>query len=130
MSSDSIVPVDAQVLLFPLCDCRGMLTRLLLSDAIEPKTEVESLFFAWLLDLPAHVEPADAAHALFTTVQAARRRRDRHSADKPSVELTLARQKLYRLLADLCRPESGNPDATSKKRPGTTAARTFKNARH
>jgi len=68
-------PDSARVLLFPLCDSRGMLSRMLqgqsnavvatqFSARAHSKSRADSIFFAWLLDLPASVDPAAAANAI------------------------------------------------------------------
>lgn len=57
----------AKVILFPLCDRRGRLSRIL-SDAsaaeLYAETRPETIFFSWLLELPPEIRPADAATAL------------------------------------------------------------------
>jgi len=128
MSSETNAPVDqtgAKILLFPLCDRRGMIRDLLLTD-VEPGIEVENLFFAWLLDLPATVDPGEAAQAIFTVTRNARHLRDRTSKAQPSVALTAARQKLYRLLAETCVPKTESP----RKLPQSSSARALKNAHY
>jgi len=66
---------SARVLLFPLCDSRGMLSTILqeqpnavaapeFSARTLSKSRADSIFFAWLLDLPASVDPAAAANAI------------------------------------------------------------------
>ena len=65
----------ANVLLFPLCDTRGLLSTALqqcshpssvsqISSRAHCKSRADNIFFAWLLDLPASVDPAAAARAI------------------------------------------------------------------
>jgi len=129
MSSETNAPLDqtgAKILLFPLCDRRGIIRDMLLIDCCEPDIEVENLFFAWLLDLPASVDPGEAAQAIFSVTRSARHRRDRSSNEQPSAALTIARQKLYRLLADTCVPK---PELT-QHRPKSSSVRALKNAQY
>ncbi len=129
MSSETTAPVEtngAKILLHPLCDRRGMISGLLLTDACEPQVDVENLFFAWLLDLPASVDPGDAAGAIIAATRSARHQRDRASAAMPSTDLTAARQKLYQLLAETCLPKAGR----ARRQSRTVISRTLKNAQY
>lgn len=67
---------SATLLLFPLCDTRGWVSRSLKTSARTPgfiqqqgvneieAQGAENVFFAWLLDLPAGIEASAAAEAL------------------------------------------------------------------
>ena len=57
-------------MLFPLCDVRGLVsqslgcpTRRIANDAL-PGREAESIFFAWLLELPKGIDARAAARAM------------------------------------------------------------------
>lgn len=111
MSSSNVTtdsPGKAAILLFPLCDRRGLISELLLSDDAELHTDPENLFFAWLLDLPVSVDPAEAATAIFTASQRSRTAMGQRSGDNapsrkgPSEELAMVRRKLYQLLHETC----------------------------
>lgn len=60
----------AQLLLFPLCDSRGLVSQSLgcgarpFSDESIENCEAEGIFFAWLLELPTGIDAADAARAV------------------------------------------------------------------
>ncbi|MBX2823661.1 MAG: hypothetical protein KTR33_02960 [Gammaproteobacteria bacterium] len=99
---------SADIILFPLCDRRGLISELLQSDDAQPQTEPESLFFAWLLDLPVSLDPAAAARAIFTASYRARvdmgKRHSATSRKGPSEELAMVRRKLYQLLHETCSP--------------------------
>ncbi len=67
----------AQLLLFPLCDTRGLVSHLLGcspyvtdEEALQHR-EAESIFFAWLLELPTGIDSADAARALLLVSESA-----------------------------------------------------------
>lgn len=52
--------------MFPLCDSRGYVSGVLKGDTRMTAADChpESIFLAWLLDLPAGVDPAQAALTL------------------------------------------------------------------
>ncbi len=54
----------AQLILFPLCDSRGLVSQSLSANSTVPEQEAQNLFFAWLLDLPAEIDAAAAASAM------------------------------------------------------------------
>lgn len=109
-------PEGAAIVLFPLCDRRGIISEILQSDDAQPSTEPESLFFAWLLDLPASVDPSAAANAIFTASHRARvEMGQRNAGDSvkslkgPSDELATARRRLYQLLHETRSPSFSAP---------------------
>lgn len=82
---------SARVLLFPLCDSRGMLSTMLqeqpnevaapqFSARAHSKSRADSIFFAWLLDLPASVDPAAAANAILLVADQFTKTSDRAAA--------------------------------------------------
>ncbi len=64
----------ANLLLFPLCDKRGWLTSALLGKPCHAsikhlyQSNADSIFFAWLLDLPAQIDASSAAAAILKVV--------------------------------------------------------------
>lgn len=57
------------LVLFPLCDARGWVTSLLCNRASAAGHEgyrPDTLFFAWLTDLPESIKPSEAAHSVLT----------------------------------------------------------------
>ncbi len=65
-SSEPLNPSSgpAQLILFPLCDSRGLVSQLLSANLAVPEQDAQNLFFAWLLDLPAEIDAAAAASAM------------------------------------------------------------------
>lgn len=67
-------PVSSGLVLFPLCDKRGWLTSALLGKPGHVsirhlyKSDADSIFFAWLLDLPAAIDTSAAARAILQVV--------------------------------------------------------------
>lgn len=56
---------SAQLLLFPLCDARGCVSRALRAPHSESGEQgAENIFFAWLLDLPSGIDASAAADAV------------------------------------------------------------------
>ena len=89
----------SRLLLFPGCDKRGLMIKALRGEQqAVPDIDPESLFFAWLLDLPVHVEPAAAARAILIA----------SAVDKSPIN-PAERQRfgLYRLLVDTCERGQG-----------------------
>lgn len=53
-------------MLFPLCDSRGLISGCLTGKQQRAEDQqAENVFFAWLLDLPAEIDAAAAARAMF-----------------------------------------------------------------
>ncbi len=66
--------VRGSVVLFPLCDSRGDLSRVLNDAKQEPGTRADALIFAWLLDLPPSMSARGAACAVLSVLRAGKRK--------------------------------------------------------
>jgi len=110
-------PTPANIVLFPLCDRRGLVSQMLRdADSAAALIEPENLFFAWLLDLPVDIDPAQAARAVIAAC----------ALDLYPIEPgQQGRRKLYELLLNACGP-AGRPDPTAR----STGLRALKNAKY
>ncbi len=67
-------PQQPNLILFPLCDKRGWLTSALLGKTCHAgiahlhQSNPDSIFFAWLLDLPTTIDASSAARAILHVV--------------------------------------------------------------
>ena len=66
------------LLLFPLCDERGWLSKVLCQSVVcSDEHRSENIFFAWLLDLPSSIAARDAAAAVLLVAES-------HSSSSPA----------------------------------------------
>lgn len=88
----------AQLILFPLCDSRGLITRSLTGAVPNADDhEAENAFFAWLLDLPAEIDAAAAARAMLLVSGVA----VDDSGDRESSSIPVVKGKFRRTIVGL-----------------------------
>lgn len=95
------------LLVFPLCDSRGYVTQLLRGDdSVElAKSHPESLFLAWLLDLPEGLVPLKAARTLLLVSGC---------LETPPAEDGSTRSRLYKLFLDAAEYDFREREAFSR----------------
>ncbi len=109
---------QSNVVLFPLCDERGALTRALCNKADEPMTKTDTLVFVWQLELPKHIPVGVAANALLAVALAV----PRESWHSQQLAIVRELMKLADQNASVPTPQQSAPMSrklvsTGKKRP-------------